>query len=296
MLVRTRKNLYHPENLPLIQKFLGLRRGTKVLDVGCGCGFLSELCSNKTGPGTVIGVDNDQKLLTVARKRAKQDGTGVNYRRGDAYHLSFASNKFDLTTEQLVLVHLKDPMHAIREMMRVTKPGGWVAAFECIYEMSGNNEYNTIFDEPAYWALRDQIQLVFHEIVRQVDIYNRKRGLDRFLSIKLPSLFRSAGLEKVEARPFANIHTWQKDEKRSIRSLLEDRTNTLKRYGFRPSESWLIREAVEAGVSKRTLKRYTDIQIKMNQYSLEHFKAFEKGYKESLIAYTILAVKGRKPV
>lgn len=287
--------MYHPEDLPRIHRFLGFRRGMTVLDVGCGAGYLAELCSVKTGPGTVTGVDTDRDLLGHARHRARKDGLGIAYRKGDAFRLPFKDDRFDLAAEQLTLVHLRNPLRAIGEMVRVAKPGGWVAAFECIYETSGSTEYDAMDDDPGYRDLREQSAEMFRDIVRRVDRYNRKRGLDRFLAIKLPALFRRAGLETVEARPFAHLRRWQGDAKKDVRRLLVERIEKQRRYGFRPRDIFIIREAVEAGTPPGLLKRYNELDIRITQYCLDHYEAFRRGLDEALLAYSILAVKGRKP-
>lgn len=97
-----------------------LSPSTKILDVGCGAGFLSnELAKQKM---QVTGVDLSEESLRVA---AKYDSTkSVTYQTADAYHLPFADGTFDVLTAMDFLEHVDRPADVIQEFSRVLKPGG----------------------------------------------------------------------------------------------------------------------------------------------------------------------------
>ena len=93
---------------------------TKILDVGCGAGFLSnELVKLDM---QVTGVDLSEESLKVA---ARHDITGrVTYQAADAYHLPFADHSFDVVTAMDFLEHVENPNEVIKEFSRVLKPKG----------------------------------------------------------------------------------------------------------------------------------------------------------------------------
>ena len=97
-----------------------LNAETKVLDVGCGAGFLSnELAKQNL---RVTGVDLSSESLKVA---ARHDSTGkVHYQTADAYHLPFADQSFDVLTALDFLEHIDRPADVIKEFSRVLKPNG----------------------------------------------------------------------------------------------------------------------------------------------------------------------------
>lgn len=97
-----------------------LKPASKILDVGCGAGFLTnELALAKH---LVSGVDLSGESLAVARK---YDGTKtVEYQIADAYQLPFADASFDVVCALDFLEHVEDPARAIKEFSRVLKPGG----------------------------------------------------------------------------------------------------------------------------------------------------------------------------
>jgi 2-polyprenyl-3-methyl-5-hydroxy-6-metoxy-1,4-benzoquinol methylase len=117
----------------------------RLLDVGCGSGTISVTFAKVIPEGDVTGLDLKPEILPRARAVADLAGVkNIEFLNGDVYKLPFADNSFDITHCHQMLTHLKEPWSALREMMRVTKPGGMVAAregdleTECVWpELSG---------------------------------------------------------------------------------------------------------------------------------------------------------------
>src|SRR4030095_16771587 len=95
-------------------------RRARVLDVGCGAGFLANALAGSDFE--VAGGDLSEESLEVARRR---DGTGrVNYRRADALSLPFDEGEFDAVCAMDFLEHVPNPGEVIREAGRVLRKGG----------------------------------------------------------------------------------------------------------------------------------------------------------------------------
>jgi 2-polyprenyl-6-hydroxyphenyl methylase/3-demethylubiquinone-9 3-methyltransferase len=92
----------------------------KILDIGCGGGFLSNYCA-KLGY-SITGLDISKESLDIAR-RYDTSGT-VSYIEGDCYALPFENETFSIVTSMDFLEHIPDPKRAILEASRVLKPGG----------------------------------------------------------------------------------------------------------------------------------------------------------------------------
>lgn len=112
---------------------LRLAPGQRVLDVGCGTGlFLPALAQAVGASGLVVGLDHAPALIEEARHRIKRLGIETNIRLecGDAASLPFPDASFDAAHISRVLIHVEDPDTVLREMRRVTRPGGWIVAVE----------------------------------------------------------------------------------------------------------------------------------------------------------------------
>jgi ubiquinone/menaquinone biosynthesis C-methylase UbiE len=105
-------------------KRMRLARGDKVLDLGCGIGGATFMLADVLGPtGLAAGVDVSSALIEVAKRRAVNRG-GLEFRVGDACAIPYADQFFDAARSERVFLYLPDRVAAIREMMRVVKPGG----------------------------------------------------------------------------------------------------------------------------------------------------------------------------
>lgn len=112
---------------PLAAEFVALidpQPGGRALDVGCGPGALTQRLVERLGAGAVCALDPSEPFVAAVRARLP----GVEVRRGFAESLPYPDAAFDTTLAQLVVHFMTDPVAALREMARVTKPGGVVAA------------------------------------------------------------------------------------------------------------------------------------------------------------------------
>ena len=127
---------YHRAHEPELRAMvadLPLRPGDRVLDLACGDGVYCCWLAERVGPeGQVVGVDLSPAYLELARRTAARSphGERVSLRLADAYALPFADGSFDLAWCAQSMFSLPDPAGALRELRRVTRPGGLVAVFE----------------------------------------------------------------------------------------------------------------------------------------------------------------------
>ncbi|GGJ28042.1 class I SAM-dependent methyltransferase [Streptomyces brasiliensis] len=112
----------------------GAETGDRVLDVGCGTGYLTRCMAARVGPkGAVTGVDASPPMLDYARRRsAGVLGAPCSYQEGIAEALGFPDASFDTVVTSLMLHHLPEELRpaALREMCRVLKPGGRLLVVE----------------------------------------------------------------------------------------------------------------------------------------------------------------------
>src|SRR6266487_2614577 len=127
---------------PLAVRFAdlaGVRRGQRVLDVGCGPGALTAELVRRLGSAGVCAVEPSPSFVAAVRERVP----GVDVRPSAAEQLPFPDGAFDAVLAQLVVHFMADPMAGLREMGRVTRRGGVVAA--CVWDHGGGRGPLTVF-------------------------------------------------------------------------------------------------------------------------------------------------------
>jgi ubiquinone/menaquinone biosynthesis C-methylase UbiE len=100
------------------------QKGEQALDVGTGTGLVAHLVAPKVFPGTVMGVDLSERMLSIARSRK---GKNLQFLGMAAEDLVFRPETFDLVTMGEALAYFADPTSALQEAARVMRPGGRLA-------------------------------------------------------------------------------------------------------------------------------------------------------------------------
>jgi 2-polyprenyl-3-methyl-5-hydroxy-6-metoxy-1,4-benzoquinol methylase len=115
---------------------LRLVAGSRVLDVGCGNGAEAERMAAMIPGGSVTAIDSSAELIALAKARTHSLGLNLDFRAADAHALPFAAGHFDAGRIERVLQHVDDPQLAVRELVRVVRPGGLVCAIEPDWQSS----------------------------------------------------------------------------------------------------------------------------------------------------------------
>jgi ubiquinone/menaquinone biosynthesis C-methylase UbiE len=111
---------------PRFLDFAGLAGSRHVLDVGCGTGSLTFALATALADASIVGMDYTETFVEHARSQARDPR--VRFEQGDAAALAYGDGEFDATVSLLVLNFVPEAERAAREMKRVTRPGGVVAA------------------------------------------------------------------------------------------------------------------------------------------------------------------------
>jgi SAM-dependent methyltransferase len=181
---------------PLAREFAdvaGLTPGQRVLDVGCGPGALTQILAARLGALAVSAVDPRAAYVEAARARLP----GVDVGRASAEDIPYADGTFDTVLAQLVVHFMVDPVAGLREMARVTRQGGVVAA--CVWDNAGGHGPLS----PLWRAAQSLDPTVRDE-----------SGATGAHEGHLAALAREAGLAQVESSrltievPFATFEEW----------------------------------------------------------------------------------------
>lgn len=130
---------YLPTLAPAFADAAGVQAGMRVLDVGCGPGGLTRELVARAGADAVAAIDPSPPFVRACRER----NPGVDVREGVVEALPFEDDTFDATVSSLVVGFMTDADAGFREMMRVTRPGGVVAA--CFWDGTGMPALRTFY-------------------------------------------------------------------------------------------------------------------------------------------------------
>jgi SAM-dependent methyltransferase len=122
---------YSPQLASALIDFAGVEPGMRALDVGCGPGALTAELAELLGTASVSAADPSEPFVQSCRSRLP----GVEVVVAGAEVLPFADGSFDAALSQLVVNFMRDAEAGVREMTRVTRPGGVIAS--CVWDYSG---------------------------------------------------------------------------------------------------------------------------------------------------------------
>lgn len=182
--------------LELMAKRWDLKHCRSLLDVGCGVGhwgltlapFLPSECK-------VNGIDPEEQWIVIAKEKTNQKNINqpFQYQVGSAEKIPFEDNTFDIVTCQTVLIHLSDVSVALKEMIRVLKPGGLLAVAE-----PNNIAPMLVFDNHS---IDDPIDSVLEHIHFQMLCERGKKSLGlgyNSIGDLLPDYFAQQHLDQIQ--------------------------------------------------------------------------------------------------
>ena len=171
-------------------RWAGGKTGQRVLDLGCAVGTCCRLFADCVGShGRVIGVDASIERITAAPAYAAQSAN-IEYIVGQAASIPLDENAIDFAWSRFLFEYLPDPVQALHEMIRVTKPGGIV----CVSDLDGNG----VWHSPEPPELRQELEAVMATF---------GGGFDPYVGRKIYPWFVAADLDDlaIDIRPYHTI-------------------------------------------------------------------------------------------
>jgi ubiquinone/menaquinone biosynthesis C-methylase UbiE len=193
---------------PVVAAAADVQKGDRVLDVACGTGAATLAAAEIAGPsGSVVGLDANPDMLAVARRKP----ANIEWLEGRAEALPLPDGSFDAVVSQFGFMFFDDKPAALREMMRVLRPGGRLAVAVC----------DAVETSPGYGAFAKLLDRLFG---RQVgDAFRAPFALGD--ADKLAGFCRAAGIADAEVtqhnRPvrFASIEAMVSTERACVWTL-----------------------------------------------------------------------------
>jgi SAM-dependent methyltransferase len=171
---------------------IGLRPGDAALDLGCGPRGILDLLAAAVSPGgRVVGLDADPGHVAAATAGYARSGqAGVQVVRGDARHTGLAAGSFDLVHARTLLVTIPEPAEVLAEMVRLARPGGWVAGQE------PDVEHALCYPPLPAW---DRLWEIFRAAFTRA-------GADLHIGRRLAVMYRQAGLVDIQVQVHAGAY------------------------------------------------------------------------------------------
>ena len=157
---------------PSFLAFLQLEGARNILEVGSGLGVLAREVALRVPDAEVIGVE----YSTAQLSRAVEPPSNLHFIQGDAHHLDFDDDRFDVVYCRWVLEHVADPQKVLKEMTRVARPGGRVFVLE-------NDTAQQCYDPPTPQ---------FDKVWAQLPILQSQLGGDALIGRRLFRLMKEA--------------------------------------------------------------------------------------------------------
>lgn len=197
---------------------IGIRKGEKVVDLGCGPGGALHLLAGRVGPtGSVLGIDRSDRFVALARDFvAEQELLQVEVREGDAYDTGLPRAGFDGAHMRLLLVNVPEPERAVREMVALVRPGGWVASFEA--------DYLPCCCDPPLPAL-DRLMDAYRA-------YARAQGIDLSIGRHTHRLFREAGVVDIVVDAVVHVFPPGHERRLFLKNLIDNVRDRMLQAGF----------------------------------------------------------------
>ena len=275
---------------PLAESVISLARITpsdRVLDIGSGTGIVALRAVRQLGPqGKVFGVDLSEGMLAIAQARAAAVGLSdrTEFRKMDAEALDLASESFDVVVSLFALLHFPNPLVALKEMLRVLRPGGRL----CLAVGSGppRLSVNGLID--GFRHLRN-IMLkrggklltapAFLDHLVETSFPNPDKTEVRSLAghgsripVRVPSLVSQAGFTEVS-------RTWQRRE-----CVIET-----------PEEFWDLQRTYSSMARKRLSSLVPDQVEAIRKVFLERCRMVQSKRGRLIYPFAALYVVGRRP-
>jgi len=188
--LRSQTDELHEHTVALLEH-VGVQPGWKALELACGPRGVLEMLVQHVGPsGAVTGLDINPLHVTQARQHVTALGLpNVSVIQGDARRTALPAASFDLVYARLILVNIPDPERVVAEMVRLVKPGGWIAC-----EEADGGAMLCHPPHPAYTRLTNTLKALY-----------RRDGADIFIGRRLPELLDTAGLVDIGVEARADV-------------------------------------------------------------------------------------------
>lgn len=297
MLVNQRKFMWYEDTLDKLAIWMGLRHGMNAVDVGCGLGYLGFTYWKYFGKGGCYhGLDESANLMAEAGRLAAEWTVGgqTDFIVGNANDLPFPDDISDWTMCQTVLMHLADAEGALREMIRITKPGGLIM---CKEPDNVSAELMKGYRAGPELTLEEELLSFKVTLLSHKGRIKLGRG-DKSIGARLPTLMKNLGLVEVDIRLNDRVYHaappydspmeqhWMEMAKKEIKDMEEEEKR----------QFWINRGREEFLAGGGSEEDFEEAVAVWDRYRPIRKQMVEEGTLAFCSCGSFFVIKGRKPI
>ena len=164
-------------------QWFGLQDGMRILEVGCGPGFITEQLAERLPCSRITGLDMDETLLKHAEGLLDEKArNNVNFVQASVYDTGLPDSSYDFVVARMLFLHLHQPEEAVLELSRVLKPGGKLVIID--------------IDDGIFGVVQPDIE-GFQSIAQKFTEMQGKAGGNRLIGRSLPRLLQRTGFKEI---------------------------------------------------------------------------------------------------
>jgi len=186
---------------------IDIQPGWRAVDIGCGPIGILNLLSERVGKtGSVVGLEREQRFVTMARAEVVQRGlSNVEVVQGDALNTGLPKAEFDLVHERLVMINVPNRKALLSEMISLLRPGGTI-----ILEDVDDISYTCVPPHPSWAILLNVFHVTFHA-----------NGGNAFIGRELAGYLRDAGIKNIRVKIHVGTASASEYRRTHLLSLLD---------------------------------------------------------------------------
>lgn len=245
---------------------MGIRKGMNVLEVGCGAGAFSRYIAKAVSGVKFTCVDLDENFIAAARTFDYHKPNQMEFITGDAAALPFADEQFDAVYSHTFLSCVSDAKGAVREMLRVCKPG---AALSSVTTMSLANEAWHTGYYPSACGWHPTYMKLYYTMYEGYEKASPVRNVNLGIPpSEMPRFFYNSGLKDISILPLARAFSLSdaalpaEEKKRYVRNKYEGEK--------RKAENFMASGKADGVIDRATYLSFLDALLQWKNFWLEH--------------------------
>jgi len=259
----SRSFYWKKESLDEFIDFIGKdKHYARVLDAGCGIGFLTTVLADNLDLDNIVGLDINPASIEIANQRKEQSEQGdkITYQVGDLLSLD-DKDPFDLVFAHFFLIDTQNADDVLAHLFRLTQPGGVLCCIEPIYQTDLLNCYLPFLSDKDRAKMRHISWRMTVEIPQLV-------GIDRTIATSMPKRFNDLGLKHIKIKVHGNYSFSYDYDQQTLNMMQQQGQQTLAQ--LEAIKQMLEQHPLFKNLSASEVDDFMETQFKLSELIVEN--------------------------